>query len=257
MADNPYCGQGADCENAWDWGYKYGYDCPHVTDYPAVAATLDHYWPGPLYRDEQRSQLKYVWAEGALAGQQDGLHQGHPVSVSAAHTGSESEGAGAAIAHVGGHGAVEGGAYLAERTTLTEIGLVTEGVTVGGFFAAVGEGLAIGAILFLVTGGGLTFPEETHTDPDELGKFMAQKCTEAGCSQFFLPYCTATGHHDGGSDDIFNAGLWHGPLYYDQGNAFGEAQQHVINEHHWGHTGILHYLPAEPNYMEWMVLNHT
>jgi hypothetical protein len=252
MADNPFRGQAGyeSYEQAWDWGYKYGFDNPHVSDYQSVAKSLD-YWPGPLYDDQQRDYMKQQWAEAALAGQADGLQQGHPVTVTTPHAEAEHPSGTEAAVHVLGHGAAEAGATVVEAV---EAGTALETLTVAGVAGAFAEGVFVGAILFLITGGGLTWPEEPM-GPEELGKFLAEKCTEAGCPEFYLPYCTATGHQ-GGSDSIFQAGFWHGPLYYNEANSFGDAKQHVINERHWGHTGVLHYMSVEPTRMDWMVLTH-
>jgi hypothetical protein len=246
---NPYRGQSGQewYEQAWDKGYKYGYANPHESNFPAHAP--DDGW-GPV-TDEQVGWLKQVWAEGALEGAKDGLQYGHDQPVSAQHTGGgEGPGVGEAALHVGGHGATS-----AVADGLTAV-FSSEAVSVSSAVAwGLVEGLAVGTVIFLITA--TVDPEVTHTDPAELGTHLAHKCSEVGCSEFFLPYCTATGHGGGGSDDIFAAGLWHGPVYYNAQNAQGEAQQHVINERHWGHTGVLHYLPSEPNYMDWMVLQHT
>jgi len=55
MADNPYRSQAGyeSYAQAWDLGYRYGFDNPNVADYQPIAAGLD-YWPGPMYSDDQR-----------------------------------------------------------------------------------------------------------------------------------------------------------------------------------------------------------
>jgi hypothetical protein len=248
---NPHRGQPW-YEQAWDKGYQYGYAHPHESNFPAHAPSDG--W-GPV-TDEQEGWLKQVWAEGALEGAKDGLQYGHDTKVPAQHTGGGEGPSGTeAAAHVGGHMAVSAGVHAAGAAA--DAGLIYIDTTSIAVAAGVGlaEGFFVGALIFLLTE--TVDPEVTHTDPAELGTHLAHKCSEVGCSEFFLPYCSATGHGGGGSDDIFSAGLWHGLLYYNGQNAQLEAHQHVINERHWGHTGVLHYLPSEPNYMKWMLLQHT
>lgn len=250
---NPYRGQSGQewYEQAWDRGYKYGYAHPHESNFSSHAP--DDGW-GPV-NDQQVGWLKQVWAEGALEGAKDGLQYGHDKPVSAQHTGGgEFPSFGEAALHTGGHAAADG--FADGAAAVASIATSTETVSIAGAVAfGLAEGFVVGALIFLITE--TVDPEVSHTDPAELGTYLAHKCSEVGCSEFFLPYCTATGHGGGTSDDILRAGLWHGPMYFNAQNAQGEAQQHVINERHWGHTGVLHYLPSEPNYMEWMVLRHT
>ena len=251
MATNPYRGQeGHEAyEQAWDWGYRYGYDHPHETDYPSHAPD---YWGA--YPVETQGWMKQVWAEGAVEGQREGLQFGHPVTVNPAHTGGgEGPSATDAAVHIGGHGVVEAGVHTAE--TVEEIGLIS--VNTGKQLlvsAATGlaTGLFIGALIFILTE--IEEPDVAHTEPHELGALLARKCTEKGCSEFYLPYCEAGGHAGGGSDGVSQAGMWHGQLYFNWEAAESEAYQHLVNERHWNQTGVWHYLPSAPDEIDWMVL---
>jgi hypothetical protein len=253
VAQNPYRGQPehAAYEHAWDVGYHYGYEHPHESDYPSRTPGVSAW--GPM-DSQQISWLDQVWSEGALEGQKDGLQYGHDVTVNPAHSGGgEGPSLTEAAVHVGGHGVVEAGVHLAE---FADGGVPVLAPPVSESLAALAagfaEGVLIGALIFLITA--TEDPDVAHTEPHELGPLLARKCADANCSEFFLPYCTATSGHGGGSDGIFQAGLWHGPMYYNQENAQYEAYQHLINERHWNHTGVVHYLASAPNEVDWMVL---
>jgi hypothetical protein len=237
MAQNPYRGQQGQesYEHAWDVGYKYGYAHPQESDFPSKAPGPSEW--GPL-DGQQIGWLDQVWAEGALAGAEDGRQYGHQVTINPEHTGGPHENPVAEAGHVAD------AAHLAYDA----VKLVRSGFAVAELGAT-----AVGVLIFLICA--TEDPEVALTEPQQLGTTLAKACANAGCSEFWLPYCTATGH-SGGSDGIFREGLWHGPLYYNEANAEGEAYQHVINERHWDHCGVLHYSPNTPDEMDWAVYKY-
>jgi hypothetical protein len=225
MADNPYVG--TENESDWQAGYDAGIASPG-----GVPEAPD----GVLVDDAARA----IWAEGALAGHQDGQQHGFIVPMNVEPQEPQHGGPGTAIHWMG---------YGMDATDLVLEGIaVKKHVATLGAPGALGPGLALalGAFILLVT-------LEEPPDPPlsaQAREALANAAAASGRDELFVALCGQTSHSSNG-DSILAQGYWHGDLATSFTPAWQQAETHLVEEPDaLGWLVVAHFSAGSPDMIE-------
>lgn len=120
--------------------------------------------------------------------------------------------------------------------------------------------IAIGAFIELLVGAAPG--DEDVRDPKVLARWFGEQCQNKGITDLYMAYCRNVSAGHSGSDAIFSAGWWHGPLQIGGGGqtAVEDAKQHLTAESaSQGLVGVIHASAATPEYidMQDLVASHS
>jgi hypothetical protein len=215
--DNPYIG--TEWETSWQQGHDAGQSQP----------TGDVAVPAVLEPDQAR-----IFAEGALAGQQDAAGQGVPIEIDPIPPADPEN---------------DKGTELAATTAFAFFGWATEWAEAG---MSGGIAVAVHILISVSIPSGAPLPD--LSDPVELAAAMTRSVRAMGASDLYLAFCQNPGHSAAG-DQVTEQGYWHSNVFTDYWDAYPVAEEHLKNEpDSLGRVGLLH-AKADSDGVEWIELS--